>query len=349
MATSTKRSINVGLFVIIGILIFVVGILTIGSMKKVFSSAITVKSIFDDVNGLKVGNNIWYSGVKIGTVKSIRFLANSKVEVMLNIEEKSQEFVRKNAKAKVSTDGLIGNKIIVIYGGTQKVPSIEDGDEIAVEKIESTEEMLAVLSENNKNLLGITSAFKTISKNILAGKGTVGMLLNDERLYNDLDQTLGAMKKASVNAQALTASLAGYTSKLNEKGGLANDFATDTVIMKDLRGTIARLNETVSSANVMVSNLKTASADLNSNKTSPLGVLLHDEATAANLKETLKNLESTTEKLDENMTALRSNFLFRRYFRKKARQDAQQDARQDAKEDANRPAKEEAKEQENQQ
>ncbi|MBO9614752.1 MAG: MCE family protein [Dyadobacter sp.] len=341
MATSTKRSINVGLFVIIGILIFVVGILTIGSMKKVFSSAITVKSIFDDVNGLKVGNNIWYSGVKIGTVKSIRFLANSKVEVMLNIEEKSQEFVRKNAKAKVSTDGLIGNKIIVIYGGTQKVPSIEDGDEIAVEKIESTEEMLAVLSENNKNLLGITSAFKTISKNILAGKGTVGMLLNDERLYNDLDQTLGAMKKASVNAQALTASLAGYTSKLNEKGGLANDFATDTVIMKDLRGTIARLNETVSSANVMVNNLKTASADLNSNKTSPLGVLLHDEATATNLKETLKNLESTTEKLDENMTALRSNFLFRRYFRKKAKVDAKEDAKQ--------PAKEEVKEQENQQ
>src|SRR5688572_20477099 len=104
MATSSKRSVNVGLFVVIGILIFVVGILTVGSMKKVFSSTITVKSIFDDVNGLKVGNNIWYSGVKIGTVKSIRFLANSKVEVMLNIEEKSQEFVRKNAKAKVSTD-----------------------------------------------------------------------------------------------------------------------------------------------------------------------------------------------------------------------------------------------------
>jgi phospholipid/cholesterol/gamma-HCH transport system substrate-binding protein len=148
---------------------------------------------------------------------------------------------------------------------------------------------------------------------------------------------LGAMKKASVNAQALTASLAGYSAKLNEKGGLANDFATDTIIMKDLRGSIARLNETVSSANVMVNNLKTASADLNSNKTSPLGVLLHDEATASNLKETLKNLESTTEKLDENMTALRSNFLFRRYFRKKAKEDAKQ------------PVKEEVKEQENQQ
>ncbi|MCE7041469.1 MlaD family protein [Dyadobacter sp. CY312] len=325
METSTrKRSITVGLFVVVGILIFVVGILTIGSMKKVFATSISVKSIFHDVNGLKPGNNVWYSGVKIGTVKKIRFLDNEQVEVMLNIEEKSQEFVRKNAKAKISTDGLIGNKIIVIYGGTQKVPAIEDGDQLAVEKIESTEEMLAVLSENNKNLLGITSAFKTISKNILEGKGTVGMLLNDERLYNDVDQTLAALKKASVNAQVMTASLSGFTAKLNEKGGLANDFATDTVIMRDIRATVGRLNETVSSANVMVNNLKTTTESLNSNKTSPLGVLLHDEKTASNLKGTLQNLESSTEKLDENMEALRSNFLFRRYFKKKAKEDAKQ-------------------------
>ena len=333
METSArKRSITVGLFVIVGIVIFVIGILTIGSMKKVFSSTISVKTIFDDVNGLKQGNNVWYSGVKIGTVKTIRFLGNSRVEVILHIEEKSQEFVRKNAKAKVSTDGLIGNKIIVIYGGTQKVPSIEDGDELVVEKIESTEEMLAVLSENNKNLLGITSAFKTISKNILEGKGTVGMLLSDERLYNDVDQTLAALKKAAVNAQAMTASLSGFTTKLNQPGGLANDFATDTVIMRDLRTTIGKLNETVSTANVMVTNLKTASADLNSNTTSPLGVLLHDEATASNLKGTLQNLESSTEKLDENMQALRSNFLFRRYFKKKAKEQAKESPKEEAKE-----------------
>ncbi|MEO6287704.1 MAG: MlaD family protein [Dyadobacter sp.] len=336
METSTrKRSITVGLFVIIGIIIFVVGILTIGSMKKVFSSTISVKTIFDDVNGLKPGNNVWYSGVKIGTVKTIRFLENSRVEVMLHIEEKSQEFIRKNAKAKVSTDGLIGNKIIVLYGGTQKVPSIEDGDELVVEKIESTEEMLAVLSENNKNLLGITSAFKTISKNILAGKGTVGMLLNDETLYKDVDQTMAALKKAATNAQTMTSSLSGFTDKLNQKGGLANDFATDTVIMRDLRTTIGKLNETVSSANVMVGNLKTASADLNSNTTSPLGVMLHDEATASNLKSTLKNLESTTEKLDENMTALRSNFLFRRYFKRKAKDEAKEPAKEEVKEQVN--------------
>ncbi|MDQ6479921.1 MlaD family protein [Dyadobacter sp. LHD-138] len=294
-------------------------------MKKVFSSNITVKTIFEDVNGLKAGNNIWYSGVKIGTVKSLRFLPNSQVEVMLNIEEKSKEFIRKNALAKVSTDGLIGNKIIVIAGGTQKVPSIEDGDELAVAKVESTEEMLNVLSENNKNLLSITDAFKKISKNILEGRGTVGMLLNDDRLYRDVDETLAGLKKAATNAQTLTASLSAYSTKLNQKGGLANDLATDTLIMHDVRATMFRLNETVASANAMVNNLKTVSADINSNSKSPIGVLLHDEATAANLKTTIQNLETSTSKLDENMLALRQNFLFRRYFKKKAKSEAKEE------------------------
>jgi phospholipid/cholesterol/gamma-HCH transport system substrate-binding protein len=324
--SNNKRSVVVGLFVVLGLAILLVGILTIGSMNKVFSSNITVKTIFEDVNGLKAGNNIWYSGVKIGTVKSLRFLPNSQVEVMLNIEEKSQEFVRKNALAKVSTDGLIGNKIIVIYGGTQKVPSIEDGDQLAVAKVESTEEMLNVLSENNKNLLSITDAFKKISKNILEGRGTVGMLLNDEKLYRDVELTLAGLNKASGNAQALTASLSAYGAKLNQKGGLANDLATDTIIMRDVRATMTRLNETVSSANTMVNNLKTASADINSNSKSPIGVLLHDEATASNLKTTILNLETSTAKLDENMLALRQNFLFRRYFKKKGKNQEKEDA-----------------------
>jgi phospholipid/cholesterol/gamma-HCH transport system substrate-binding protein len=323
--SSRKRSIVVGLFVVLGLAILIVGILTIGSMNKVFSSNITVKTIFEDVNGLKAGNNIWYSGVKIGTVKSLRFLPNSQVEVMMNIEEKSQQFVRKDALAKVGTDGLIGNKIIVIYGGTQKVPSIEDGDQLAVAKVESTDEMLSVLSENNKNLLSITDAFKKISKNILEGRGTVGMLLNDEKLYRDVELTLTGLNKASSNAQALTASLSAYGAKLNQKGGLANDLATDTIIMRDVRATMARLNETVSSANMMVNNLKTASADINSNSKSPIGVLLHDEVTASNLKTTILNLETSTSKLDENMLALRQNFLFRRYFKKKAKNQDKED------------------------
>src|SRR6185503_9644170 len=115
-STSNKRAIIVGIFIFLGLAIFIITILTLGSQKKAFQKSITIKAIFDDVNGLQKGNNIWFSGVKIGTIKKIVLLGNAKVEADMNIEEHSRQFVRKDAKAKISSDGLIGNKIIVIYG-----------------------------------------------------------------------------------------------------------------------------------------------------------------------------------------------------------------------------------------
>jgi phospholipid/cholesterol/gamma-HCH transport system substrate-binding protein len=129
-------------------------------------------------------------------------------------------------------------------------------------------------------------------------------------------------------AETMTTSLTTYAAKLNQKGGLANDIVTDTLIMRKIRLTITELNETALTARAMVSGLKKTTEEVTSNITnnrkSPVGVLLHDEATAANLKSTIQNLETSTDKLDENMEALQSNFLFRRYFRKQAK--AQKDS-----------------------
>src|ERR1700712_4690619 len=115
---SNKRSVIVGIFILIGIVILIVGVLTLGGQRKSFVKAISVDAVFDDVGGLQKGNNVWFSGVKIGTVKRIHFSGDSKVEISMNIDDASKEYIHKDARARISTDGLIGNKIIVIYGGT---------------------------------------------------------------------------------------------------------------------------------------------------------------------------------------------------------------------------------------
>ncbi len=126
-ATSNRRAIIVGIFIFIGLGIFILAVLTLGNQQKTFQKSVTVKAVFDDVNGLQKGNNVWFSGVKIGTIKQVTLAGNEKVQVTINIEEKSKQFIRKDAKAKVSSDGLIGNKIIVIYGGTLQTAGIEQG------------------------------------------------------------------------------------------------------------------------------------------------------------------------------------------------------------------------------
>ncbi len=319
--TNNKRAVTVGIFVLVGLAILIAGVLTLGGQKKTFEKKITVRAIFDDVGGLQQGNNVWFSGVKIGTVKKMTFHGGSQVEVLMSIEKKAQPYIRKNAKAKISSEGFIGNKLVVIYGGSTAAAEIEEDDVLGVEKAMSTDEIMATLQENNRNLLDITTNFKVISKRLSDGEGTIGKLLSDDALMNNLQATAIDLKEASRNTERLTASISSYASKLQAKGTLTNDLITDTVIFSRLRSTVAQLQQVSQTANDITNNVKEVSNQLSS-PNSPAGVLLNDAQAAADLKATLSNLNAGTEKLDENMEALQHNFLLRGFFRKKAKAEA---------------------------
>ncbi len=145
MDAQKKRNVRLGIFIFIGLLFFVIGIMAIGAINKAFTKTIFVTAEFNDVSGLQPGDNIWFNGVKVGTVKEMDFLPNANVKVKMKVEEKSIEFIKKNANAKVASDGLIGSKIIVIYGGTPEAAHIESGDKLAVEDLYSTEDMMNML------------------------------------------------------------------------------------------------------------------------------------------------------------------------------------------------------------
>lgn len=310
-----KHAIIVGFFVFIGIVFLILGILTIGNLHQTFSTKLHVSTFFDDVNGLQKGNNIWFSGVKIGTVKKVEFFGKSQVKVIMNIDEKAQQYIRKDAKVKVSSDGFIGNKILIIYGGTSKANAITEGDTLGVEKTFSTEDMMNTFQENNKNVLAITNDFKTISKNLVDGHGSLGKLLTDDAMYNNIEATSINLKNASDRAQQLMASLSAFSSGLNKKGTLGNQLATDTVVFNSIKHSVKKLNLITDTASLLISNLNTSSRNLKS----PMGILLHDEETGTNLKSTLKNLESGSQKLDKDLEALQHSFLLKRYFKREAK------------------------------
>lgn len=306
-----------GVFVIAGIAILLVGVFIIGGKDKSFKKSVTANAVFGDVNGLAKGSNVWYSGVKIGIVKKVSFVQNG-VEVNFSIEEDVQQKIRKDTKVKLGTDGLIGNKIVVLYGGSAASPEIESGNTLQVENGIGTEEMMATLQGNNKNLLEITNNLKVVSKALAEGKGTIGKLLNDQTISNSLQTAMASLNRAGANAQVLTSNLSEFSKKINNKGYFLNDIATDTTIVASLKSTAAQLNQVSLSANAVVENLNATTAKLNSDK-SAAGVLLNDEAAAANIQNTLSNLQSGTKKLDENMEALQHNFLLRGFFKKRAK------------------------------
>ncbi|MGH2648535.1 MAG: MlaD family protein, partial [Ginsengibacter sp.] len=210
-STGSTRAIIVGIFVFLGIAIFIITVLTLGSQHDTFEKSITVKTFFENVNGLQKGNNVWFSGVKVGTIRNVNLKENGQVEVDMNLEKRSIKFIPKDVKAKLSSDGLIGNKIIEIYGGTPGGAKIEEGDIVASDKLLSTDAMMNTLSKNNDNILAITNDFKLISSRIAAGKGSIGKLLTDETMVDQLNATTNILKRASENLEKLSANVAAYT------------------------------------------------------------------------------------------------------------------------------------------
>lgn len=307
--SNNKRAIAVGAFIIIGILFLVGGILSVGNLHSTFEKKMTISTVFSDVNGLQEGNNIWFSGVKIGTVKKLELISESRVRVTMNINLESRQFIRKDAKVKLSTDGLIGNKILVIYGGTKEAGPIKEGDHLINETALSTEEMMLTLQKNNLNILKLT-------EKLANGEGTLGRLLTEEEIYDDLAATSSALKAASNHAQLLIASLNTYSEKLNKEGTLANDLVTDTTIFNSLQTSMKQLQQMSENANATVKDLKDAA----NNPNSPLGVMMRDEKAGAELKRTIANLEAASVTLNTDLEALQHSFLLKKAFKKAAKE-----------------------------
>jgi phospholipid/cholesterol/gamma-HCH transport system substrate-binding protein len=318
-----KRTVIVGIFILFGLIIFAITILTLGGQKKSFVKTIPIHAIFKDVNGLLKGGNVWFSGVKIGTVGKIAFRGDSDVEVTMNIDLNVRTHIHKNAKAKIGSDGLIGNKIVVIYGGDLASPQIRKNDFLAVENALSTDDMMETLQANNKNLLEITNDFKSISRKIDGGKGILATLVNDPSLSSKiqvsatyLEATMANLKSVTENSKEFANNLQAFSVKINTKGNSINDLATDTLMYQKIKHTIGQISVASNSINKLTENLQTASEKINQN-TNTVGWLLNDSASAKSMKVTVKNLELGSKKLDQNLEALQHNFLFRKFFNRK--------------------------------
>ncbi|MDO6436575.1 MlaD family protein [Cyclobacterium sp. 1_MG-2023] len=321
MKNDNKRLVTVGIFVLIGIAILVVGILTLGAQQKAFVKSISVTSVFDDVGGLQTGNNVWFSGVKIGTVKKINFYGESQVEIEMNIESSAKEYIKKNSKATISSDGLIGNKIIVIYGGSGQGPAIEDGDVLTAEMPLDTDKMMETLQVNNNNLVSITEDLKILTHKISSGEGIVGAVLTDSTLVKTFKATMQNLERTAANSNRMTADLAKFSNGLNQKGGFVDKMLNDTTLFASLKTTAAQLETTSAEASDAAQNFSSVSENL-SDTDNAIGMLLNDKEFADYLKSTMSSLDTGAVRMNETLEALRYHWFFRKSFRKRDKADA---------------------------
>ena len=318
-AEKNKRTVTVGIFILVGLLILIVAIFTLGGQKRSFAPSLTLHAVFDNVNGLQKGDNVFFSGVKVGTVKEVEFYGSAQVRVTMNVEKKVQEYIRKDAKARIGSEGLIGSKIVVIYDGTPVADMVRGGEELFVDKAISTEDVLSSLQQNNRNLVEITNDIKLVSRRLAEGQGTIGALLTNDTLFQSLKATMANLQLAATNSAKLTRSIASYTEKLQQPGTLAEGLVNDTVIMTNLQEAVRQINNAAEDTRTFTQSLQRVGEKLDSGNNAA-GLLLNDTTMAGELRSLVLNLNSSSEKLDQNLEAMQHNFLLRGFFRRRARE-----------------------------
>jgi phospholipid/cholesterol/gamma-HCH transport system substrate-binding protein len=195
-----KQSINkikLGIFVTIGVALLLAGVYFIGETKKLFSTTFRVSAVFKDVNGLQVGNNVRFAGINVGTIEAIEIITDTNVKVDMIVDLTTQEFIKKDAKAIIGSDGLMGNKIMNITPGNNGTAHIENNDVIGTTIPVSFDDMLLKLKATVDNASSITGDLGAVIRNIRRGKGTIGKLLMDSIFAENLDKTIVNVKQGT--------------------------------------------------------------------------------------------------------------------------------------------------------
>lgn len=321
MKQTNAQKIRLGIFVIIGTLLFVVGIYLIGQQQNMFKKNYTISAYFQNVNGLQKGNNVRYSGINIGTVKSVSMLNDSTIIVEMNIDEKITSHIKKNAVAIIGSDGLVGNMIINIQPGHGIAPSVEDGDIIASFSKIGPDDIMSTLSVTIKNAEKLTEDLLKITNAINQGQGTLTLLLNDTILASDIKSTFNNLKMASRSASNTINELNSLvkTVKTDDQSVLGT-LLNDTVSANKLKLSLSNLEASSLEVVAVLKNINTIVNDVN-NSEGAYNYLVKDTSMVNSLKSTLKNVDEGTDKFNQNMEALKHNFLTRGYFRKLERQE----------------------------
>lgn len=317
MEKTRSQKIRLGIFVISGLLIFITAIYFIGDKQKMFGQTNHLKAVFNNVNGLQLGNNVRYSGVNAGTIRAINMINDTVIEVDMLIDKDIFYHIKKDAIAIIGSDGLVGNMIINIIPGKGNKPVVEPGDEIQTVKRVQTDDLLSTLDVTNKNAATLTADLLIITKEIIDGQGTMSLLLNDSIISEDLKQTMHYLKLTTKGSSESVTKLSNLISSLENKNNVVG-VLKDTAVANNIKKIVSNLDKSSDQIDKVVTNLNTTILNIKDGK-GALNYLSNDPKLVRKIDSTMININEASFRLNEDLEALKHNFLFRGYFKKQAK------------------------------
>jgi len=310
------RYLAVGIFIIVGMTLFALGIFLVGSRHEAFSRHVLLYTEFADLDGIAKGSKVQVAGMDAGQVTKIDVpdSPNGHFRVQMKVDEQLHGLVRSDSVVTVDTEGVVGDTFLTIHSGSPNAAIAQAGSVLQSKPPVSMSDLLThglgimndadatikqVGGKLNVALDGVNGAVGNANDLLVGlkeGRGPAGMLLRDERMAGQIRETMS-------NVQSTT-------SNLNQASGRVNSLVADV----QQRQLPQKLDDTMMQIHSASTRADATIQQVQQSLTQALGPDANGVAAGQNISESLTNVNVATGNMAEDTEALKHNFFFKGFF-----------------------------------
>ncbi|RPH31628.1 MAG: MCE family protein [Bacteroidales bacterium] len=194
---SQKFKVRLGIFIAGGFMLFFVAIFIIGKQKNLFNPVFNISTTFSNVSGLEVGSNIRFAGINVGTVDNIKIINDSTVLVNMIVEKNVQQFIKVDCEVAIGSSGIIGDRILIISQGSADARLAKDGQQLTSKEPVEPDAIMESLQVTADNAAIVSEQLAEIMVKVNSGNGTLGRLIQDSTIAENINQTIVNLKNSS--------------------------------------------------------------------------------------------------------------------------------------------------------
>jgi len=296
MQPKINNAVRLGLFIFVSLLLFIGAIYILGKKQGLFQQTIKISSVFKNVRGLKVGNNVRFTGIEVGTVVNISILSDTSVSVTFSIDRNVTPYIKKDSRATIGTEGLMGSTVVVILPGTPGMGPVEPGDEVpSIESVE-IDDIVKEIKKSSEKISEVADNLISITQKINNGDGIFGKLFTDSELTYEILST-------GKNVQRLSQNMNEIAAKLNRSEGILGKMLSDTTLASTINATVDNLHRTSESINDFSAKLSRGEG-LVGNLFADTSITVDFVKLSNDLESVINNLSEVSEKINNENNAL---------------------------------------------
>lgn len=313
----TIQHVRLGALVLAATLLLVVGLYMVGQQRNMFGKNTTLYALFHDVDGLMPGNNVRFNGYSLGRVLHIEPFNDSLVKVVFSVDNEWLKFISINAQASLSTDGLLGNKILEIEPGSPYARAIAEGDTLRVRRQPDVDMAMRTLNETNNNLLAVTEDIKSIAGR-LSADNTLWQMLSDTSLSPLLQSAVVNLEVTSARSARITGDLRDLVSNIKDGKGSVGAILTDTSLFASIHHTVVRVEKISDTLALVLGNFESFSNSLIQGDGN-VATFVSDTLFVENLNKAVQEIYGAASSANETMTLLKQSKMLKRYFKRQSK------------------------------